>query len=65
MCFYFYLRKSGLVANTVTFLLQRDQALEVRKKFVSSDGDHETLLNIYRGYKNAKGNKVKHPLKAV
>ncbi len=38
--------------------LQREAALEVRKKFVSHEGDHITLLNIYRAYKAAKGNKV-------
>lgn len=37
---------------------QRDHALTTRQKFISTEGDHLTLLNIYRGYKAAKGNKV-------
>ena len=37
---------------------KREKVLATRKKFVSSDGDHITLLNIYRAYKSAKGNKV-------
>lgn len=37
---------------------KQDEALSARKKFVSSDGDHITLLQIYRAYKSAKGNKV-------
>ena len=39
---------------------QRDQVLEVRAKFDSPEGDHLMLLNVYRMYKAAKGNKV-HP----
>ena len=37
---------------------KREKVLATRKKFVSLDGDHLKLLNIYRAYKSAKGNKV-------
>ena len=40
------------------FPSQRDQALEVRAKFDSPEGDHVMLLNVFRMYKAAKGNKV-------
>ena len=40
---------------------QRDAALAARSKFTSADGDHMMLLNIYRAYKAAKGNKVPRP----
>ena len=36
--------------------LQREHALSVRSKFTAPEGDHLTLLNLYRMYKNAKGN---------
>ncbi|XP_066057871.1 ATP-dependent RNA helicase DHX33 isoform X4 [Chamaea fasciata] len=35
---------------------QRDEVQAVRKKFISSEGDHLTLLNVYRAYKNVNGN---------
>ncbi|TRY57199.1 hypothetical protein DNTS_003281 [Danionella cerebrum] len=35
----------------------RDEVATVRKKFVSSEGDHVTLLNIYRAFRKAGGNK--------
>lgn len=37
---------------------RRDEVLAVRKKFISSEGDHMTLLNIYRAFKKVSGNKV-------
>lgn len=37
---------------------RRDEVLAVRKKFTSSEGDHLTLLNIYRAFKKVSGNKV-------
>lgn len=37
---------------------RRDEVLAVRKKFISSEGDHMTLLNIYRAFKKVGGNKV-------
>lgn len=37
---------------------RRDEVQSVRKKFISSEGDHITLLNIYRTFKNIGGNKV-------
>lgn len=37
---------------------RRDEVLAVRKKFMSSEGDHMTLLNIYRAFKKVGGNKV-------
>ncbi|XP_029069217.1 ATP-dependent RNA helicase DHX33 [Monodon monoceros] len=36
---------------------RRDEVQAVRKKFISSEGDHITLLNIYRAFKNTGGNK--------
>uniref|UniRef100_A0A8C9A7L3 RNA helicase n=1 Tax=Prolemur simus TaxID=1328070 RepID=A0A8C9A7L3_PROSS len=36
---------------------RRDEVQAVRKKFISSEGDHITLLNIYRTFKNIGGNK--------
>ncbi|GAA6067307.1 ATP-dependent RNA helicase DHX33 isoform X1, partial [Tachysurus ichikawai] len=36
---------------------RRDEVLAVRKKFISSEGDHVTLLNIYRAFKKVSGNK--------
>ncbi|NXN99698.1 DHX33 helicase, partial [Rhinopomastus cyanomelas] len=36
---------------------QRDEVQSIRKKFVSSEGDHLTLLSIYRAFKNVNGNK--------
>ena len=40
-------------------ILQRDEALAARRKFVSAEGDHITYLNIYRAYKGVSGNKVR------
>ena len=37
---------------------RRDEVQSVRKKFISSEGDHLTLLNVYRAFKNVSGNKV-------
>ncbi|XP_029469654.1 ATP-dependent RNA helicase DHX33 [Rhinatrema bivittatum] len=36
---------------------KRDEIQAVRKKFTSSEGDHITLLNIYRAFKNLGRNK--------
>lgn len=36
---------------------RRDEVLAARKKFTSSEGDHMTLLNIYRAFKKVSGNK--------
>ncbi|XP_036693764.1 ATP-dependent RNA helicase DHX33 isoform X1 [Balaenoptera musculus] len=36
---------------------RRDEVQAVRKKFISSEGDHITLLNIYRAFKNTGRNK--------
>eukprot|EP00794_Sanderia_malayensis_P018846 gene18846-20744_t len=35
---------------------KRDQVNKIRQKFISSEGDHVTLLNTYRAHKHAKGN---------
>lgn len=35
---------------------KRDEVFKVRQKFISSEGDHVTLLNIFKGHKHAKGN---------
>lgn len=37
---------------------RRDEVQAVRKKFTSSEGDHMTLLNIYRAFKKVGGSKV-------
>lgn len=37
---------------------RREEVLAVRRKFTSSEGDHMTLLNIYRAFKKVGGNKV-------
>lgn len=36
---------------------RRDEVQAVRKKFISSEGDHMTLLSIYRAFKKVSGNK--------
>ncbi|XP_056267466.1 ATP-dependent RNA helicase DHX33 isoform X1 [Pseudoliparis swirei] len=36
---------------------RREEVLAARKKFASSEGDHVTLLNIYRAFKKVSGNK--------
>ncbi|XP_023274145.1 putative ATP-dependent RNA helicase DHX33 [Seriola lalandi dorsalis] len=36
---------------------RREEVLAARKKFSSSEGDHMTLLNIYRAFKKVGGNK--------
>ncbi|XP_046640656.1 ATP-dependent RNA helicase DHX33-like [Daphnia pulicaria] len=36
---------------------QREQANNVRAKFASSEGDHMTLLNIFRAFRTAKQNR--------
>ncbi|XP_068950255.1 ATP-dependent RNA helicase DHX33 isoform X1 [Petaurus breviceps papuanus] len=36
---------------------RRDEVHSVRKKFISSEGDHLTLLNVYRAFRNVGGNK--------
>ncbi len=38
---------------------KKEQVDAARRKFVSIDGDHMTMLNIYRAYKSVKGNKVR------
>ena len=51
---------SMLSVDSVLFTPQnkREEAISARKKFLSGDGDHMMLLNIYRAYKGARGNKV-------
>ncbi|KAM9728398.1 ATP-dependent RNA helicase DHX33 [Menidia menidia] len=36
---------------------RREEVLAARRKFTSSEGDHMTLLNIYRAFKKVSGNK--------
>lgn len=38
---------------------RREEVQAARKKFLSSEGDHITLLNIYRAFKNISGNRVR------
>lgn len=37
---------------------KKEQANAMRNKLISLDGDHMMLVNIYKAYKGAKGNKV-------
>ncbi|AWP00442.1 putative ATP-dependent RNA helicase DHX33 [Scophthalmus maximus] len=50
---------SLLSVDTVLFNppARREEVLAARKKFSSSEGDHMTLLNIYRAFKKVSGNK--------
>ncbi|XP_034406621.1 ATP-dependent RNA helicase DHX33 [Cyclopterus lumpus] len=50
---------SLLSVDTVLFNppARREEVLAARKKFASSEGDHVTLLNIYRAFKKVNGNK--------
>ncbi|XP_033955530.1 ATP-dependent RNA helicase DHX33 [Pseudochaenichthys georgianus] len=50
---------SLLSVDTVLFNppAKREEVLAARKKFSSSEGDHITLLNIYRAFKKVSGNK--------
>ncbi|CAL1531658.1 unnamed protein product [Lymnaea stagnalis] len=41
----------------VTLSSKRKECQQSHQKFMSSDGDHITLLNIYRAYKSVNGNK--------
>ncbi|NXL63218.1 DHX33 helicase, partial [Chordeiles acutipennis] len=36
---------------------RREEVQSVRKKFISSEGDHLTLLSMYRAFRNVNGNK--------
>ncbi|KAM4544930.1 ATP-dependent RNA helicase DHX33 [Odontesthes bonariensis] len=36
---------------------RREEVLTARRKFTTSEGDHMTLLNIYRAFKKVSGNK--------
>ncbi|XP_072231119.1 ATP-dependent RNA helicase DHX33 [Leuresthes tenuis] len=36
---------------------RREEVLAARRKFTTSEGDHMTLLNIYRAFKKVSGNK--------
>ena len=38
---------------------KRDLAETIKQKFVSSDGDHITLLNVYKAFVANKSNKVR------
>ncbi len=52
---------SLLSVDSVLFTPQdrREEAAAVRQKFTSPDGDHLTLLNIFRAYRAVRGNKVR------
>ena len=50
------LSADSILVNTTN---QREQATNARAKFASSEGDHMTLLNIFRAFRAAKLNKVK------
>ncbi|XP_064595084.1 ATP-dependent RNA helicase DHX33-like [Liolophura sinensis] len=36
---------------------KKEEALAARRKFISSEGDHITLLNIFKAYRGVNGNK--------
>lgn len=38
---------------------QQDEVLSARRKFISSEGDHMTLLNVYYAFKNTAGQRVR------
>ncbi|XP_072271689.1 ATP-dependent RNA helicase DHX33 isoform X2 [Pyxicephalus adspersus] len=44
---------------------KRDEVQAARKKFISSEGDHITLLNIYRAFKNLGKNKKRQETKLI
>lgn len=50
---------SLLSVDTVLYnpLVRREECLAARKKFTASEGDHLTLLNIYRAFKKVNANK--------
>lgn len=50
---------STLSVDTIFFTPQkhRETAIAARQKFISSLGDHITLLNVYRAYKGVSANK--------
>ncbi|NXX95196.1 DHX33 helicase, partial [Centropus bengalensis] len=37
---------------------RRDEVQSVRRKFISSEGDHLTLLNLYKAFRKVNGNKT-------
>jgi ATP-dependent RNA helicase DHX33 len=49
-----------LSVDSVVFMPhdKREQVVFAHRKFLSRDGDHMTLLNMFRAYKSVKGNKV-------
>lgn len=51
---------SILSGDSVLYFVEknRERANEVWKKFQSNEGDHVMLLNVYKAYKSAKGNKA-------
>lgn len=55
---------SMLSVDSVTYSPRnkKEAVNAAHRKFISEDGDHVTLLNIYRAYKNNKGNKVRRSL---
>ena len=49
------LSTDSILVNTTH---QRQQAAAARAKFATSEGDHLTLLNIFRAFRAAKTNRV-------
>ena len=49
-----------LTSESVFFVppSKREQAITAHRKFVSTSGDHLTLLNIYRAYTNVERKKA-------
>lgn len=43
---------------SITSQLKRNKANLIKQKFVSADGDHITLLNVYKAYQASKSRKV-------
>ena len=39
--------------------MQEQESREAHRKFIHSEGDHLTLLNVYRSFKGSGGSKVR------
>ena len=55
---------SMLSVDSVVFVPRnkKEAVAAAHQKFVCEDGDHMTLLNIYRAYKSNKGNKLREEM---
>lgn len=44
-------------------VLKREDALAAREKFTSNEGDHISVLNVFKAYRSAHENKVNNHFK--